>query len=139
LIPLLESLALDAGLARSEQRIEAVRRVRELVARFCAHPLRAEIDSADDRHHEVPYSRMSGDHAETGYIDLLYRKGDVWGVVDFKTDSIRSVAEGQELIGTYTKQLRRYAGAVRELIGQDASLSLCFLDDEGRVTKVECA
>jgi len=134
LVPLLESLALNAGLARSEQRFEAVRRVRELIERFSVHPLRAEIDSADERHHEVPYSRMNGDHTETGYIDLLYCKGDIWHVLDFKTDSIRSIAEGQELIGRYKGQLRRYEGAIRELIGQEVELSLCFLDDEGRVT-----
>ena len=139
LIPLLESLALDAGLARREQRIEAVRRVRELIKRFCEHPLRVEIDSADERHHEVPYSRMNCDHAETGYIDLLYRKGDIWHVIDFKTDSIRSVAEGRELIGKYKGQLRRYEGAIRELIGQEAEVSLCFLDDDGRVSIVKGA
>jgi ATP-dependent exoDNAse (exonuclease V) beta subunit len=109
----------------------------ELVARFCAHPLRAEIDSADERHHEVPYSHMTGERAETGYMDLLYRKGDAWHVIDFKTDSIRSSAEGQKLIRKYTKQLRRYEGAVRGLIGQDVTLSLCFLDDEGRVMVVD--
>jgi ATP-dependent helicase/nuclease subunit A len=136
--PLLESLALNAGLASIEQRIEAVRRVRELIGRFCAHPLRAEIGLADECHHELPYSRMNGEYPETGYIDLLYRKGDAWHVVDFKTDSIRSVAEGQKLIGKYAKQLRRYAGAVRELIGQAAILSLCFLDDEGMVRLVDC-
>lgn len=138
IIPLLESLALGAGLARKEQRTEAVRRVYELIERFSLHPLRAEIDSAEERHHEVPYARINGDRTETGYIDLLYRKGDIWHVIDFKTDSIRSVSEGKELIQKYTNQLRRYAGAIRELIGQDSSLSLCFLDDEGRALVVDC-
>jgi ATP-dependent helicase/nuclease subunit A len=136
LLLLLESLALDAGLARSEQRIEAVRRVRELVARFCTHPLRAEIDSADERHHEVPYSRMNGDYTETGYMDLLYRKGDAWYVIDFKTDSIRSSSERDELLNLYSSQMSRYLDAVEELMGQTPQSKICFLDDNSRVEVV---
>jgi ATP-dependent exoDNAse (exonuclease V) beta subunit len=133
LISLLESLALAAGLATQEQRVEAIRRVRGLIERFCDHPLRAEIQSADERHHEAPYSRMNGAYAETGYIDLLYRTGDVWHVVDFKTDSIRSSSEREELIALYTRQISRYANAVHTLLGQVPQLRICFLDDEGRV------
>ena len=137
LIPLLETLALSAGLSRNEQRAEAVRHVYELIGRFSVHPLRAEINSADKRHHEVPYTRINGDHTETGYIDLLYRKGDTWHIVDFKTDSIRSDQEREELIGNYNRQLQRYQSAVKSLIGQAAQAQLCFLDDNGRVKLVD--
>jgi ATP-dependent helicase/nuclease subunit A len=132
LIPLLESLALDSGLATPEQRIEAVRRVRELIERFCAHPLREEIDHADERHHEVSYSRMNGNRSETGYIDLLYRKGNEWFVVDFKTDAVRSEDQYKKLAETYSQQLERYAGAVKQLLGQEAKTSICFLDNNGK-------
>jgi ATP-dependent exoDNAse (exonuclease V) beta subunit len=132
LIPLLESLTLDAGLATDEQRVEAVRRVRELIERFCAHPLREEIEHADERHHEVPYTRMNGDHSETGYIDLLYRKENEWFVLDFKTDAIHSEEQYKELVAKYSRQLERYASAIKQLFGQDVKLSLCFLDNNGR-------
>ena len=132
LIPLLESLTLDAGLATDEQRVEAVRRVRELIERFCAHPLREEIEHADERHHEVPYTRMNGDHSETGYIDLLYRKENEWFVLDFKTDAIHSEEQYKELVGKYSRQLERYASAIKQLFGQEVKLSLCFLDNNGR-------
>jgi ATP-dependent exoDNAse (exonuclease V) beta subunit len=133
LIPLLESLTLDAGLATDEQRVEAVRRVRELIGRFCAHPLWEEIEHADERHHEVPYTRMNGNRSETGYIDLLYRKANEWFVVDFKTDVIRSEEQYKELVGKYSRQLERYASAIKQLLGQDVRLSICFLDAYGRV------
>jgi len=139
LIPLLETLALGAGLASEKQRIEAVRRARELIQRFCAHPLRAEIDAADERHHEVPYTHLNGEYTETGYIDLLYRKGDTWHIVDFKTDSIRSDAERIELIGKYKSQILRYQNAVQMLIGQPARMETCFLDDNDRVRVTEVA
>ena len=91
-----------------------------------------EIENADDRHHEVPYTRMNGDRSETGYIDLLYRKGEEWFVVDFKTDMIRSEEQHKELVGKYSRQLERYASAIKQLLGQDAKLSICFLDNNGR-------
>jgi ATP-dependent exoDNAse (exonuclease V) beta subunit len=137
LITLLESLALGAGLATQEQRVEAVRRVRELIERFCTHPLRDEIESADERHHEVPYSRVSREFSETGYVDLLYRKGNIWYMVDFKTDSIRSDKERDELVNLYRRQMNRYSDAMEHLLGESAHLHICFLDDNGRVGIVD--
>ncbi len=137
LISLLESLALDAGLAMQEQRVEAVRRTHKLIKRFYAHPLRTEIDSANQVRHEVPYSRTHKNHTETGYIDLLYRKGAVWYVVDFKTDSIRSAAERDTLLAQYVRQISRYANAVQAFLGQTPQRRICFLDDEEKVSVVE--
>ena len=106
--------------------------MRELIERFCAHPLREEIINADERHHEVPYTRMNEGRSETGYIDLLYRKGNEWFVVDFKTDAIHSEEQYKELVEKYSKQLERYASAIKQLLGRDAKLSICFLDNNGR-------
>jgi ATP-dependent helicase/nuclease subunit A len=133
LIPLLEALSLDAGLATQEQRIEAVRRVRGLIERFCDHPLKGEIDSADERHHEVPYSLINEHRTESGYIDLLYRKADAWHIVDFKTDSIHSSIEQDKLVDLYALQMFRYAKAVHMLLGQVPQLNICFLDSEGKI------
>jgi ATP-dependent exoDNAse (exonuclease V) beta subunit len=135
--PLLEVLALDAGLAAPEQRVEAVRRVRELIARFCDHPLRGEIASADERHHEVPYSRMSGERAESGYIDLLYQNEKGWQVIDFKTDGIRNEAMRNRLVAGYKSQLLRYENAIQSLLGQSPKISICFLDDHGSINLIQ--
>lgn len=139
LTPLLESLALGAGLATAAQRTEAVRRAFELIDRFCAHPVRAEIDAADERRHEVPYTRMHDDRSETGYIDLLFRKGDQWFVVDFKADAIRTREEYDKAVSRYKGQLLRYREACRQLLQQDVAISLCFLDDRGHISIVEIA
>ena len=72
LLPLLETAALNAGLAHPIQRSTAVRHAVEYLERLRNHPLRSEIDAAAQRYHELPYSRRVDDHAETGYIDLLY-------------------------------------------------------------------
>ena len=136
LIPMLEAAALNAGLASGEQRIEAVRRARELLERLHMHPLWDELDTAIERHHEIPYSRMNGDQAETGYIDLLYRTASGWQVLDFKTDLIRNVTQREALVGKYARQMQRYVSAVESLLGEPVQVRMCFLDDMGNVTVV---
>ena len=136
LIPLLEAAALNAGLSGSDQRIEAVRRARELLERLRSHPIWEEMDTAIERHHEVPYSRMVGDLAETGYIDLLYRTTSGWQVMDFKTDAIHTLTQREDLVAKYTRQMERYTGAVESLLGAQAQARMCFLDDMGSVAVV---
>lgn len=133
LIPLLETAALNAGLAHPDQRTSAVQHALAYLTRLQNHPLRMEIESASQRFHELPYSRLVEDHAETGYIDLLYKSPFGWQILDFKTDSIRSAAERADLTSKYSRQMCRYSGAVETLIGQKARTRICYLDDNGRV------
>ena len=128
LIPMLETLTLNAGLASEGQRVAAIRRTVELLERLQTHPLWDEINSADERYHEVPYSRMAGERAEIGYIDLLYRTRAGWQVVDFKTDSIYTHATRDKLVAEYRPQLIRYKDAVKILLGETSLLKICFLD-----------
>ena len=136
LIPLLETAALNAGLAQSDQCSAAVRHALDFLTRLQNHPLREEIEASSERYHEMPYSRAVNDHAETGYLDLLYCSSDGWQIVDFKTDSIRSAAQHAELVSVYTRQMHRYTSAVETLIGQKAQTRICFLDDIGHVSLV---
>lgn len=129
--------ALDAGLAARSQVKAAVEESVELLNRFSSHPLRSEIESAGVVYHEVPYSRMAGGRAETGYIDLVFRDDEGWQIVDFKTDAIYSDAHRAELVAQYAGQMRRYADAIEALLGQKARVRICFLDDMGKVGVVE--
>jgi len=134
LIPLLEAAALQAGLADEAQRVDAIRRARELLERFRLHPLWDEIDTATERYHELPYIRMREDHSETGYIDLLYRNGTTWKIIDFKTDIIRDQTTQEKLVEQYKLQIHRYGEAIASLTGQMAESYLCFLDDHGAIS-----
>ncbi len=134
---LLRTAALDAGLATEVQVQAAVDEAVELLKRVASHPIRNEIEEAAEQYHEVPYSRMVGDHTETGYIDLLYRDKDGWQIVDFKTDAIYSEAHRDELVAVYASQMRRYAGAIETLLGETARVRICFLDDMGKGAVVE--
>jgi len=116
--------ALEAGLTDQVEIQATINEVRRLLSRFQAHPLCAEIEQSD-RWHEVPYT-LPGD---TGVIDLLYRAGAAWTIVDFKTDEVRSIAEMRETIEReqYAGQVQRYIDAITSQIGQRPHGRLIFL------------
>jgi ATP-dependent helicase/nuclease subunit A len=116
--------ALEAGLTDHAEIQATINEVRRLLRRFQTHPLYAEIEQAD-RRHEVPYA-LPGD---TGVIDLLYRAGDAWTIVDFKTDEVRSIAEMRETIvqEKYGVQVQRYIDAIAPQIGRRPRGRLVFL------------
>ena len=133
---LLDAAAKNEGETQPSQRSAAISRAIELLARLQFHPLRKEIEEASECYHELAYTRMVGERAETGYIDLLYRSMTGWQIVDFKTDSIRSAAHRADLINMYSHQMERYASVVLQLLGQPVQARICFLDNQGNVELV---
>lgn len=131
----LEAAAYEMQLLETDQRQRAVQEARELLGRLGRHPLRKEVDQADSRMFEVPYSisRPAGSGADSGRIDLLYRRGDTWYVVDYKTDELADAEEISEAVVEYRPQVERYRAAVRGLLQADPVVMLCFLDVQGAV------
>ncbi|MHC1740619.1 MAG: UvrD-helicase domain-containing protein [Anaerolineaceae bacterium] len=136
LIPLLETTALDEGLVVKVHRDAAIDQAVELLSRLQAHPIRGEIEAVAEIYHELPYTRMVADHAETGYIDLLYKDNAGWHILDFKTDSIQNAEYRDELVTIYSQQMRRYANVVETMLGQPVQARICFLDDQSKVELV---
>jgi ATP-dependent helicase/nuclease subunit A len=134
---LLEKEALQAGLVSENKRAQAVDQAIELLERLRQHPIWRQIDTAAERYHELPYAVQLGSRSENRYIDLLYRKGDRWQIIDFKTDPITTPGYREDLIVKYSPQVRRYQRAVKQLLGVEAKAFICFLDDHGQVTLVE--
>ena len=69
--------------------------------------------AADERHTEVPFSYavdagVGVTPVQHGVIDLVYRKGDAWEIVDYKTDQ---VTDGEVLLAQYRDQLVAYVTA----------------------------
>jgi ATP-dependent exoDNAse (exonuclease V) beta subunit len=61
-----------------------------------------------------------------GKIDLLFREGNQWTLVDYKTDA-KPDAE------RYRQQLRAYADALREVAGIEVQPVLYFLQTNEQV------
>ncbi len=124
--------ALATGLTDRREIAATISDARRLLERFQAHALYAEMNAAE-RFHEVPYTYRGAGGDEIGVVDVLYRVGERWRVVDFKTDEIRDAARLDAKVAEYRAQIARYAAAVSALVGAMPETRLCFLDVHGEV------
>jgi ATP-dependent exoDNAse (exonuclease V) beta subunit len=80
-----------------------------------AHPLMQRAARAADCRREVPIAHaLAGGTLVEGVIDLAFREGAGWIVVDFKTDAVIAAQ------GAYAEQVRLYMDAVRAATGEPA-------------------
>ncbi len=82
---------------------------------------------ADEVYCEVPFCYKedtgSGPVIWNGIMDVAYRSGDKWHIIDYKTN-----AEGDDLDVRYQKQLVAYVKAFREITGEDADARTYHID-----------
>ncbi|MBN1266947.1 MAG: UvrD-helicase domain-containing protein [Anaerolineales bacterium] len=130
LIDLLEAAAFAERLIDTRQRRQAVRKSVRLLDRLRSHPMWEEINGADERYFEVPYTLPGIDSrgTDTGRIDMLYKKEDRWIVVDYKTENLKSEEDIQKAVQEYSAQMERYRRAVRLLLNAEPAVQICFLD-----------
>lgn len=121
----IQPFALESGLTDPGEIGAAIHETRRLLEHFRSHSLYAELDKAE-RHYEIPYYTPAG----RGIIDLLYRAGDEWIILDFKTDRADSEAQARILIqqNGYENQLARYAQAIQTQLGVIPRTRLAFLN-----------
>jgi ATP-dependent exoDNAse (exonuclease V) beta subunit len=130
-----EARARAYGLTDRRQLEDAMRHSRRLLLRFRAHPLYQEMDVAERRLHEVPYSLVVDGRIESGIIDALYLRSASWTIVEFKTDRVTERARFEELLAEedYLAQTRRYLAAAERLLDQRPRCILCMLNYAGAV------
>ncbi len=134
---LMESVSLKEGLVDPGQRRRAARQAQKLLKRFAGHDLKEEIESAERRYHELPYTCLTPSGLpDSGVIDLLYRVDGEWKLLDFKADELRDQAALEQALAEYGPQLQRYRRAARALLGVAPSAALCFLDCMGELRVV---
>ena len=85
--------------------------------------LLAILRQADEVYCEVPFCQKRESEIVHGVIDLLYRCGDVWQIIDYKTN-----AERTQLAEKYAAQLAAYTEAVREIAGVEAQAKIYHID-----------
>jgi ATP-dependent helicase/nuclease subunit A len=119
----------EYGLIGDSQPDDAARRAAAMLERFRRDPFYHEMNDADPRLHETPYSYLLDGRATTGVIDVLYHDNGRWTLVDFKTDYLGDTTpEAQLDQSDYRQQLTGYGAAVRALLGQTPRLLVCFLN-----------
>ncbi len=130
-----KSRAYSYGLTDRRQLQHAATSTRRLLQRFRKHSLFQDMDQAEQRLHEIPYSLEVKGQIEHGTIDAMYRQNGRWTLVEFKTDTLRNEIDLSNLLTQkdYIAQIQRYHHAVTQLVGQKPNLILCFLDCMGEV------
>ncbi len=125
-----EARARGYGLTDHRQLTDAVRRSRKLLQRFQNDPLYHEMDVAEQRLHEIPYSVSIDNRSENGVLDALYLHDSVWTIVEFKTDVVADEYGLDRLFDEqdYRAQVRRYSTAVEHVLGSRLATKLCLLD-----------
>ncbi len=106
------------GVAQELEHPDLAERAAEL-ARVCwrADPVRRAAAAADDLdgvHRELSVGVLVDDVIVSGAVDLLYRDGEEWVVVDYKTDR---AADPEALLDRYRPQGAAYAVAVEAATG----------------------
>ena len=103
-------------------------------------PLWNALAEADTIYTELPLSRLlpgdterAADTVQHGTIDLAYRTGDAWHLVDYKSDRIDNPAHLRELARAYAPQLRLYATAWNEVMGQPPESGRLWFADAPRI------
>ena len=127
--------AREHGVSDARQLGDAARQTARLLLRFADHPLSAEMDTAERRWHEVPYSYTVNGNPESGIIDALYEQGGQWTIVEFKTDDLKDRAVYEALLAEedYVAQAQRYFAAAAQLLEQEPRVILCLLNYAGTV------
>jgi ATP-dependent helicase/nuclease subunit A len=125
------------NLLKDEERdaveLEEVLRVVEAVQ---SSPLWQRVKAADERYVEVPFALNvprrdvgldeDGETLLHGTIDLAFREGGEWFIVDYKSDSTANRLDA--LVAYYTPQVQHYAKFWSQLTGSPARGGLFFVD-----------
>jgi ATP-dependent helicase/nuclease subunit A len=120
-----------SGLAALEARVLAlptslVAPAAEAARRALLHPLMlraAEAERRGECRRETPLAFALDDGAVVeGVVDLAFREGGRWLVVDFKTDAVLGPS-----LGAYTRQVALYAEGIRRATGEPADAALLWI------------
>ena len=108
--------------------------ITEMLDRFEASDLaRILRDPETEAHFELPFAWDWDGVPVHGTIDLAYRSGTEWHVVDFKTDRVAGRDLG-EVAQSYMSQLGLYGSALERAVGKRPTATLHFLRSGAQYT-----
>jgi ATP-dependent helicase/nuclease subunit A len=122
----MEQLAARSLEEERRNREEAPRVLQE-VGRVLASPLWKRAMDSSQHYSEVPFytdtkiTEPEGTNKDTvvsGTIDLVFKEGDGWVIVDFKTDAVSGDRQLEELISHYALQLELYRKSWESVVGE---------------------
>lgn len=129
----------SSGLSGEPNTREAAKQTILLLENFQAHPIYTEMNSAQRRYHEIPYSVERCGQIEMGMIDALYQQNGDWVLVEFKTDRVDNDEEIEYLLQKkdYLDQVGKYLSVAEGMLDQRPRPVLCFLNYQRGVKLVQ--
>lgn len=117
----------EAGALGTEVIATLTAEVQVMLERFAISPIGVAIgQSAAEPRFELPFAWNWDGVPVHGQLDLLYRDGEGWCVVDFKTDRV-SGTTAAEVAEPYVVQIALYAKALEAATGTRPRAGLLFL------------
>jgi ATP-dependent helicase/nuclease subunit A len=96
------------------------------------------VVASEEKYAEVPFAvnvparslglDREGDTLLHGTIDLVFREGEQWHIVDYKSDSTMGEGRLESLVAYYKPQVEHYARFWSELTGAPTVAGLFFVD-----------
>ncbi|HEX6177953.1 MAG TPA: UvrD-helicase domain-containing protein, partial [Thermoanaerobaculia bacterium] len=115
------------NLLKDEERDAAdLEEVMRVISAVESSALWQRVKRADERYVEIPFALMVEGSLLHGIIDLVFREGDRWFIVDYKSDSTKDRLDA--LVEYYKPQVEHYARFWSELTNAPASAGLFFVD-----------
>jgi ATP-dependent helicase/nuclease subunit A len=106
---------------------QTVQRSLGMLAVFRRAEIFSEVDTAVQRHTEIPFSLSASLGHLHGVIDLLYQdRAGNWHLVDWKTEWFPPV-QLPEQSRKHCQQIAIYERAVRQILGVKPDVRVCFL------------
>ena len=129
LLQLLENYALREGVF-ADALVDAVQRSHQMLMKLKNHSIYQNIQQAQQRYHEVPFTQTTSVGTLHGVIDLLYQdQNGTWHLLDWKTEWSPK-AETEENAQEHLMQMAAYSQAIQGSMGVEPEVGICFMVPE---------
>ncbi len=110
------------GLGATQSMIE---RAGKLVKEAISSPLFQRVIRSENYQKEVPFTYFEEGMMIEGVMDLVFREGEDWVVLDFKTDRI-DPKQLEARVNHYRPQVRIYSEAIQKIFGKPPKEVILF-------------
>lgn len=102
-----------------------IERAGKLVKEAISSQLLQRVIQSENYQKEVPFTYVQEGRMVEGVMDVVFREGEDWVVLDFKTDQIDQ-EELEAKVKQYTPQVRIYSEAIKTLFGKPPKEVILF-------------
>jgi len=107
-----------ALLEQEGRSVDEAEEVKAVLEKVRATGLWQRVRAAQEKLTEVPFGLWEGSTYLTGTVDLVFREGKGWVVVDYKSDAVTGEEHLEQLVEYYRPQVEEYARRWEGITGE---------------------